>query len=407
LFLTVVLTQAFLLVITDKKQINTEEDYRFLSTSGTKIVNMQGEEVVLRGLNAGGLFVLEEWMCPVTDSTELGELDQKKILAKLETRFGYDKSRQLMRAYEDSWWGEEDFDNIKNAGFNSIRLPFTYMNLEDAEGNITKFEKLDWFIDLCDEKDLYVILDLHGAYGSQNGKHHSGDTSGTDLFDNVTNKEKTINLWVTVANRYKDRSIVAGYDLLNEPEGAEGQTGWKQWLFYFELCNAIRQIGDEHILIIESVWETDNLPSPAWFTGQGCIVYSFHEYNWPLYPLPEEEKLDFQMQFVDKKMQNLENANFGIPIYIGEYNFFNHIPSWEYALTEYRKENISWAVWTYKVKEPGSYWGLYTPTANLEQVDIATDSYDEMLQKIAQFKTSNTFTIHPELSAMFREFFSK
>jgi hypothetical protein len=40
-----------------------------------------------------------------------------------------------------------------------------------------------------------------------------------------------------------------------------------------DLCRAVRQTGDEHILIIESVWETDNLPPPSWFEGLGSIIY--------------------------------------------------------------------------------------------------------------------------------------
>lgn len=405
ILLTIICTQVVLLVVSGEDNPKDIDDFRFLNTAGTKIFNKKGDEIVLKGLNAGGLFVQEEWMCPIIDSEE-ELLDHKKILAKLEERFGYEKSRQLMRVYEDNWWSEEDFDNIKSAGFNSIRLPFTYMNLEDTEGNITNFERLDWFIEKCEDRDLYVILDLHGAYGSQNGKHHSGDTSGTDLFDNAENKEKTINLWVEISKRYRNKSIIAGYDLLNEPEGAEGNTGLKQWLFYVDLCRAVRQTGDEHILIIESVWETDNLPPPSWFEGLGSIIYSFHEYNWALYPLPIEEKLGFQKEFVDTKMQNLVNANFGIPIYIGEFNCFNHIPSWEYALSEYEKENISWSFWTYKVKEPGSYWGLYTPHKSLEQVDIANDTYDEMMQKFSKYKTSEYFKVNPELSELLRNYTS-
>ncbi len=63
---------------------------------------------------------------------------------------------------------------------------------------------------------------MHGAFGSQNGKDHSGDTSNPDVgnfFGNEENITKTIKLWEAIAKRYKDNAWVAGYDLLNEPGG--------------------------------------------------------------------------------------------------------------------------------------------------------------------------------------------
>ena len=192
ILLTIICTQVVLLVVSDEDNPKDIDDFRFLNTAGTKIFNKKGDEIVLKGLNAGGLFVQEEWMCPIIDSEE-ELLDHKKILAKLEERFGYEKSRQLMRVYEDNWWSEEDFDNIKSAGFNSIRLPFTYMNLEDTEGNITNFERLDWFMRSV-KIEIYTYLIYMARDGSQNGKHHSGSTSGK--VSSITQKiKKTINLW--------------------------------------------------------------------------------------------------------------------------------------------------------------------------------------------------------------------
>ena len=229
-------------------------DNRFLKTKETEIVNQDGEKVYLRGVNAGGLFVQEEWMCP----TSLD--DHLRMIQTLTARFGYEKSMALIEVYESNWWTEKDFDNVKSLGFNLIRLPFAYFNLEDENGELTRFERMDWFIDECDERDIYVILDLHGAYGSQNGKDHSGDTLNNDLFTSEENVEKTIALWETVARRYKDRSIVAGYDILNEPEGVNGYTNYVQWNCFDEIYTAIRAVDSEHIIIMESVWEVNNLP---------------------------------------------------------------------------------------------------------------------------------------------------
>ncbi|MBQ9114438.1 MAG: cellulase family glycosylhydrolase, partial [Clostridia bacterium] len=153
-----------------------EPDYRFLRAVGNDFVDEQGNKVYLKGINAGGLFIQEEWMCPVESKDTLTTYNT------LISRFGYDDAMTLIKAYQDAWWQEKDFDNIKELGFNLIRLPFAYFNIENQAGELVNFDKLDWFIDNCEDRDIYVILDLHGAYGSQNAKDHSGDTSGVKLF---------------------------------------------------------------------------------------------------------------------------------------------------------------------------------------------------------------------------------
>ncbi|OQC14807.1 MAG: Endoglucanase C307 precursor [Firmicutes bacterium ADurb.Bin080] len=374
-------------------------DNRKLSVVDSKIVNAIGEEIYIRGVNAGGYLIQEGWMCPTTSNGQ-NIIDQKTMISVLEQRFDEQQVKNLLNAYESNWWTEEDFDNIKASGLNTIRLPFWYMNLEDSEGEITNFSRLDWFIDKCDERDLYVILDLHGAYGSQNGKDHSGDTSGINLFDSEENRSKTINLWVEISSRYKERNIVAGYDLLNEPEGNAGTTGPIQWVFYREVCQAIRDNGDEHIIFLEGVWEANSMPNPEEVFPFSNIVYEFHEYNWPISNLGTEEGLTLHQEFVDTKINNYQEEDFQIPIIIGEFNVFSNIPAWEYTLSEYEKEGIGWIFWTYKVKNHESNWGLYYGTQELEEADVSLDSYDEILRKWSLLKTSESFILNDTLAGL-------
>ncbi len=102
----------------------------------------------------------------------------------LTRRFGADGCRELLDIYMDHWWQESDFDQIKALGINAIRLPFSYLNLLNADYTWKEdaFERLDWFIECCAAREIFVILDLHGAPGSQNGRHHSGDTDQSALF---------------------------------------------------------------------------------------------------------------------------------------------------------------------------------------------------------------------------------
>lgn len=97
----------------------------FLKCDGTSIRNNygKGNNVYLRGTNAGGWLVQEGWM----NATNMR--DQKTLMANLESRFGTDKMYQLLDVYESNYWTASDFDNCKNMGMSVIRVPFTYMNL--------------------------------------------------------------------------------------------------------------------------------------------------------------------------------------------------------------------------------------------------------------------------------------
>ena len=380
--LLLVLTLATSLVVVSSFLTPEEEpDVRFLRAVGQDFVNEEGEKVFLKGINAGGLFVQEEWMTPVTSK------DTLTTLKVLRERFGWENAEALMEAYQDAWWQEEDFDHVKELGFNLIRFPFAYFNIEDKNGELTNFKRLDWFIDNCDERDIYVILDLHGAYGSQNGKDHSGDTSGVNLFGNKENEQKTIELWTTVASRYKDRTIIAGYDLLNEPEGKHGYTDFRQWSFYHKLYKAIREVDSNHILIMESVWETSGLPAPITFNWEN-VAYSYHNYGWD-----KINDFAYQKEFTDKKVGDYValREKYEVPLFVGEFTLFSNVESWNYALNEYEKNNVNYAIWTYKVHTGGkaSSWGIYYGGG--EKVDVASDSYETILAKWSAESTLNSY----------------
>ena len=141
-------------------------DLDFLKTDDTQIKNNYGKGncVYLRGTNIGNLFVQENWMSS-TDAK-----DQKTILSVLEERFGKNGKNSLIQHYENSYLSTEDFDKFKELGMSAVRVPFTYMNFYEKNGNSWDlkencFDKLDWIINECSKRGVYVILDLHGAFG--------------------------------------------------------------------------------------------------------------------------------------------------------------------------------------------------------------------------------------------------
>ena len=317
------------------------DNCEFLTACG-KDLYFHDDLIQLAGTNAGGWLVTENWMCPLDDGD--GDMpDQKTLINVLTRRFGADGCRELLDIYMDHWWQESDFDQIKALGINAIRLPFSYLNLLNADYTWKEdaFERLDWFIECCAAREIFVILDLHGAPGSQNGRHHSGDTDQSALFSNEENMALTEEIWVAVASRYKDNIRVAGYDLLNEPEGGyqEGKTTSIQWDFFDRLYRAIREVDDHHIIFMNSCWLTFNMPSPDRY-GWENVVYEYHNYCWT----GQNNRLVNWFYINGIKLFD-KLTNHAVPTLIGEFTFFDRRECWEYGLSAYTNQGWSWTTW--------------------------------------------------------------
>ncbi len=351
----------------------------FLKVNGTQIRKQKGtgDVVYLRGTNAGGWLVQEDWMNPTNAS------DQKTMMTTLANRFGTSKRDELVSIYENNYWTTQDFDNCAEMGMSVIRLPFTYMNLCDDNGNLKSnaFDRLDWFVQNCSQRGMYVILDMHGAFGSQNGMDHSGEINdGKQLYYNQSNKDKTLNLWKKIAEHFKGNPAVAAYDILNEPGIKAAATYSLQWDFYNEIYNTIRSKDSNHIIIMESCWDADNLPRPSQY-GWTNVAYEYHYYPWSA-----QNSSDAQKSYFSSKVSDIANHNYGVPTFVGEFTCFEQSEGWKTAMSTFNGQGWHWTTWAYKVTGNSS-WGIYNH--NPEKVDIYNDSADTIKNKWSAVGTAN------------------
>ena len=351
----------------------------FLKVNGTQIRKQKGtgDIVYLRGTNAGGWLVQEDWMNPTNAS------DQKTMMTTLANRFGASKRDELVSTYENNYWTTQDFDNCAEMGMSVIRLPFTYMNLCDDNGNLKSnaFDRLDWFVQNCSQRGMYVILDMHGAFGSQNGMDHSGEINdGKQLYYNQSNKDKTLNLWKKIAEHFKGNPAVAAYDILNEPGIKAAATYSLHWDFYNEIYNTIRSKDSNHIIIMESCWDADNLPKPSQY-GWTNVAYEYHYYPWNA-----QNSSDAQKSYFSSKVSDIANHNYGVPTFVGEFTCFEQAEGWKAAMSTFNGQGWHWTTWSYKVTGNSS-WGIFNH--NPEKVDIYNDSADTIKNKWSAVGTAN------------------
>ena len=143
---------------TDKPDHSFNED-EFLVADGGLIKNAKGEQVMLRGVNAGGLFVTEHWMTGFKYGSSASN-DFKSLTETLLSRFGAEQTLNLWDEYRANWWTEADFKNCADMGFNVIRLPFTYMNVDF--GAISDYENAGIDYDFTALDDFINTAERYG-----------------------------------------------------------------------------------------------------------------------------------------------------------------------------------------------------------------------------------------------------
>ena len=233
------------------RPVSGQESYSMLHQEKTHWVNEEQQSVSLRGINLGNWLSIETWMFGGNESLGEGIVDQCTFEAKLVERFGADEKDTILTVFRDSWLTEKDWDKLAEAGFNLVRLPFFYDLLEDEANPKTLKEDawhyLDWAIAQAKQREIYVILDLHGAAGRQGWEHHTGCEGKNEFWQSAENIDRTQWLWGQIARRYKDENAIAAYGLLNEPWGTDSETLKDVSV---ELYDAIRAEDNDHIIVL-------------------------------------------------------------------------------------------------------------------------------------------------------------
>ena len=367
----------------------TDGDY--LSVSGRNLVNRRGETVTLRGVNLGGWLIWEDWLCPYEEAT-----DNYDVLTTLENRFGREKAYGLMHLYEDNFITEADFDRIAGMGFNCVRVPFWFRNFY-YDDNGTKilnaagewdFSRLDWVVEQCGKRGLYVILDLHGAVGYQSDSPHSGKGLSCGLYEDTPQGERyrelTDELWTAIASRFAGNPAVAMYDLLNEPmcdvDATEIDRRVKNEGIYARLYETVRAADPDHVITLECIWTAAALPH-KWVHGWTNVVYQVHFY--------QNSNFIFNLFVLLTRFYY-----FDVPLMMGE--FYPHkSTTWENCFRFMERCHYNWLIWTYKATGHGMWssdWCLYGSRDGFWRAKIQTGTYEEIAEVFgARQRTENGF----------------
>jgi endoglucanase len=368
-----------------------------LHTSGRSIVNASGQVVQLQGVNLGGWFIMEKWMCPL-DSGSLP--DTYSVIQMLDQRFGVATEQSLIKTYQQSWITTTDLDNIKAAGFNLVRVPvwwgmfYPLNNASNSGWRSDAFTVLDWLVSEAGSRGIYVIIDMHGVVGSQSTSGDTGQQNTNTYWSNSNNQGNTAYMWWEIANHYNGNPTVAGYDLINEPTGAPNNQAVIN--AQNDLYQSVRSADPNHIVVMEGTWgnwDWSMLPAPSQY-GWTNVVYEMHEYQYNQSEAVVEGGSTNQVNDFNN------HASYDVPGYIGEFNDFAYgAGAWQFSTNAYNNAGLAWTMWAYKATDgliPDS-WGFYDPTFWATTPNITTDSAATISADWQQWTTPATFAQNTSL----------
>lgn len=355
-----------------------------LQVKGNKIIDSNGKPVQLRGTCVGGWMNMENFINGYP-GTETGI---RQAVAKV---LGKEKGEFLFDRMLDYFFNENDIKFLKDCGANVVRLPLNYRHFEDDQKPFVYkekgFERLNKVLNWCEKHGIYAILDMHAVQGWHNAHWHSDNSRGISLFwSNVHFQDRFVALWEEFARRYKDRAVVAGYNIMNEPcvnvpDGDYPYTFYENYTpdwdrmnrIYRRVIGAIRTIDPDHIIFIEGDNYSHNFNGlEAPFAKN--LVYSSHNYNVAGFG-PGAYPGEFKTHRIDRYHENgywdrnkqVEEykhhegtryaEKYNVPLWIGEFGSqyngpVEEIPYRLRAMDDqidvFEEFSAHWTTWTYK-----------------------------------------------------------
>ncbi len=375
----------------------------FLRTQGQDMVDQNGRKVLLQGVGLGN------WMLPEGYMWRFGDQGDRprKIEKLVSDLIGPENGARFWSEFRKNYITEADIAKIAEFGFNSVR-PALNARLFLTEGDDAVpveegFQLLDNLVSWCRTHNLYVIIDMHGAPGGQTGANI--DDSPADepgLFMDARNQDRLVDLWVKIANRYKNEPTVAAYDLLNEPlpqrTGAAEKYKSELEPLYKRITAAIRQVDKRHMITLEGAdWANDWSVFTTPFDDN--LFYQFHYYCWA-----RPTQLNDISRFVERR------KTLSAPVWVGETGEKDNVIYWA-TMQYFEAHNIGWSFWPWKkmeasngpcsIKAPQGWDAVqaYSRGEAKPSVEQAQKAFDELLENI---RLENC-VMHPDVvNAMFR-----
>ena len=320
----------------------------WLRTSGSEIVDSSGRVVMLHGFN-------DEALLPATATVHPVALDAR------------------------------DAQLIEAAGFDVVRLPIAWSLLEPERGVFSTgyLDQIARDVALLNSHHLYAVLDMHflawsPVYGGAGAPAWAtlgwvpdwafGQTGNTPLrllspainaaeayfFLTSDWQDQLLRSWRFVAQRFRNDSGVAGYDIINEAHSVPLPPlrfdKDQLFPFYARAISAIGSADPNHLFFVEND-ALDDIPTAVVPIHAPDVVYSPHVYTDVLSP-----GLGSVAQAVRTHVDEVarEAAQMATPMWVGEFGDGTGpgAVAWiSDALADFNAHHAGWAWWVWRAAD--------------------------------------------------------
>jgi endoglucanase len=244
-----------------------------LHVSGNRLVNANGNTVVLHGVDRSGT----EYKCVQGGGIFDGPNDQASITAIKS----WGPVNAVRVPLNEACWNAESYVISADAGANYINAIKSYVSLLNSNG-------------------IVAILDLHWTDGLYTGSSAGCSSAQATCQKPMPDAAQAIPFWTSVANTFKGNDAVI-FDLFNEPyasraDNSNSAEGWQCWetgspctgISYpvagmQQMITAVRSAGANNVIMLGGEEYANDLTS--WLQDEPTdpdhnLVASFHSYNF-------------------------------------------------------------------------------------------------------------------------------
>ena len=228
--------------------------------------------------------------------------------------------------YETLWHNPETtkemMDEIKKAGFHSVRVPVTYYDHIDENGKIDSYwlNRVKEVVGYVLDNDMYCILDVH----HDSGYYEGGSWIFADADKYQENAEKLEGLWTQIATEFKDYDYKLVFEGFNEILDSKRSSNWREGNEDTANVNNLNQV------FVDTVRKTGGKNKDRFLavTTYGGATY---QHLLESFELPEDEANDkiilamhnynYIESDIDTMMTNIKTylTDKGIPVILDEF----------------------------------------------------------------------------------------
>lgn len=261
----------------------------------------------------------------------------------------------------------EDLRALRGWGANLAEIPVSnvYGPTPPYAFQSENLAKLDRAVKAAEEAGLFVALTCREGPGRPDFNRSQ------EIWREAPAQEAYANMWREIAEHYRGRASIVGYDLMCEPHpDNDANQPLGDWnALAKKITAAIRQVDTKTPILINSIgWaypQTFNVLRP---TGDPRTVYTVHFYDphyythqkppdkvvYPGFRVPGKPDAPWDKALIEAHLASVVafQKQYRVPIFVGEFGCARYAPGVEQWLRDqidlYERCGWSWAYWAFR-----------------------------------------------------------